>query len=1129
VDALRWPSRWVCPAGSFRFDLVAVQRWFVEAFSVELTLPTVEHVVYIAEMWGFHGEEYRRSFRLGRHSVVTPEILEQAIDDYPWYVDSREMWAIIVCIAVARTDLQERFELASWRLIHRQLNAQDEDRAQVRDTRPGWTVLMLPDTGRELPELRYRVQAKRTGKMLKTRAIKPLKSIDEILREPTAADRQAWDMQQGFVSAKRHQGEPAARRQAWLGRLLDLAPDLQEVEWQERTLSVDSTPWRPTLTASDRLKGRRKKHGKGSIWLSVEPMPLAVFREGRGWVVLEGDRLHPIHPSAEPVLDFMDDAKGGAAEIKTAHLPDFISSVLSRINLPLELSSLHLQMETLEPQPRLLITTEAFETIVTDLRFKYGAMDLTGAHGAVLATSKGLIQRDFELEQTFRDALERAIAEARLTPDVPETSWPARLYEDAAWRFLRDLPARFPDWQIEADKALLRRLRGKASPRVSVDSASDWFDLKLGMEVDGKDMGIRRVLQAWRAQRQFVALKNGDVVELPAVWLEQHGATLEAVEDLRKATGKQLGAPAALLAAELLAEADADSVQAAERWLAVAENLRGVDRVPEREVPQGLKATLRDYQHRGFRWLCFLRDIGLGGVLADDMGLGKTVQTLALLLDGRQAATAPDLVVAPTSVVHNWMLEAARFAPSLKVHLHHGPKRGALPTDVDLVITTYALLRIDKARLAGPWHVAVLDEAQNIKNHLSGVSKVARTLDADHRFALTGTPMENHLLELWSIMGFVAPGLFGTKEGFSRHFAGPIAGGGELATERLAELSGRMRPFVLRRLKREVATELPSIQEQVLHVELGPAQRRFYDHIRDAYRAEVDGIVEASGMATSKIKALEALLRLRQAACEPALIPLADAKAVGESAKRAMLREMLPVLAEEGHRSLIFSQWPGFLKLVAQDLEAAGLKYLYLDGSTTHRGGLQARWNDPKGPPFFLISIKAGGTGLNLIAADHVIHLDPWWNPAVEQQATDRAHRIGQKKPVLVYKLVAQGTVEEKIVELQARKRALFNATVDADRIGVDELSGGDLEFVFGKTVALTLPTKVEVPVVVDEPAVVDDFARVLAAEAPITNGLLRAVLDLDQGRARQQLAAWVTAGLLEKTGRGRGTRYLKR
>jgi SNF2 family DNA or RNA helicase len=342
----------------------------------------------------------------------------------------------------------------------------------------------------------------------------------------------------------------------------------------------------------------------------------------------------------------------------------------------------------------------------------------------------------------------------------------------------------------------------------------------------------------------------------------------------------------------------------------------------------------------------------------------------------------------------------------------------------------------------------IFDEAQALKNPDSQLAKVARSLVAAHPLALTGTPLENNVVELWSLFELLMPGFFGSRRRFRTRWVDPIHKREDAAA--LARLRRRLRPFLLHRLKREVAAELPPKQTQVLRCRLSKEQRQLYERVRQTYRSTVLGAVDKKGIAGATLHILEALTRLRQACCHPALLPFPEAREVGgRTAKLELLRLLLTQAIADGHRSLVFSQWPSFLDLVAADLREAGVAYLQLDGRTSNRADVLDRWRDPAGPPVFLISTKAGGVGLDLTQADHVFHLDPWWNPAAEDQATDRAHRIGQDRPVMVYKLVAADTVEDKILELQERKRRLFRATVDADRLEVDALSREDLEAVF--------------------------------------------------------------------------------
>ncbi|RIK99772.1 MAG: helicase, partial [Proteobacteria bacterium] len=442
--------------------------------------------------------------------------------------------------------------------------------------------------------------------------------------------------------------------------------------------------------------------------------------------------------------------------------------------------------------------------------------------------------------------------------------------------------------------------------------------------------------------------------------------------------------------------------------------------IPEAPLPPDLGATLRVYQRAAVDWLVFLRDAGLGALLADDMGLGKTLEVLCALRP-RAPGGAGTLVVAPTSVLFNWANEARRFRPALRTALYHGPDRSLDPR-ADLTLTSYALLRLDAETLgAHDWDAVVLDEAQAIKNPDSQVARVAHGLRARWRVAMTGTPVENRLDELWSQLHFANPGLLGSRAAFDERSARPIAAGD---ADALASLRARIRPFVLRRRKSEVAPELPPRTEVVLRVELGERERAVYDAVRAATRDDVLAKLAAGG---NVLAALEALLRLRQAACHSGLVP---GQSADTSSKVELLVEELATAVEEGHKALVFSQWTSLLDRVEPRLAANGLAWTRLDGSTRDREGVVTRFQDPAGPPVLLLSLQAGGTGLNLTAADHVFLLDPWWNPAVEDQAADRTHRIGQEKPVLVHRLVAADTVEERVLALQASKRALADAAL---------------------------------------------------------------------------------------------------
>ncbi len=507
-----------------------------------------------------------------------------------------------------------------------------------------------------------------------------------------------------------------------------------------------------------------------------------------------------------------------------------------------------------------------------------------------------------------------------------------------------------------------------------------------------------------------------------------------------------------------LAELEEESALQRADWLVGDElrrriaRLRSLSGSPQVAPPLGLRAVLRKYQRGGLNWLQSLRSGELAGILADDMGLGKTLQTLAhLLLEKEQGRLQhPALVVAPTSLMLNWRQEARRFAPDLRVLTLHGPQRHEHfehMAGYDLVLTTYPLLVRDREHLlTQSFHILVLDEAQVIKNPRTRVGGVVREIHAVHRLCLTGTPMENHLGELWSLFDFLLPGLLGTQKQFKQLFRVPIEKArDDGAAQRLAR---RIRPFMLRRTKSQVVCELPPKTEITRSVELEGAQRDLYESIRLAMHERVRREVEDKGLARSGIVILDSLLKLRQVCCDPRLVKLNSARGVRESAKLELLMTLLPEMVAEGRRILLFSQFTGMLALIGQALREAGLDYLQLTGSTRDRATPVERFQAAK-EPVFLISLKAGGVGLNLTTADTVIHYDPWWNPAVERQATDRAHRIGQDKAVFVYKLLSEGTVEQRIQALQMRKQALADGLLESGAVEGPQWRAEDLEFLF--------------------------------------------------------------------------------
>ena len=485
------------------------------------------------------------------------------------------------------------------------------------------------------------------------------------------------------------------------------------------------------------------------------------------------------------------------------------------------------------------------------------------------------------------------------------------------------------------------------------------------------------------------------------------------------------------------------------------EAVRSFQGVTPRSAPISFRGTLRDYQKEGLGWFDFLEQFGFGGCLADDMGLGKTVQVLALLAlrsadpEKRHSAEAeavstPSLVVAPRSIVFNWLDEAARFTPHLRWRDHTGMARGQDArafSECDVVITTYGTLRRDAQLFAGAsFDVIILDEAQAIKNANTQSAKAVRLLKGRRRLALSGTPIENHLGEVWSLFEFLNPGMLGTAPAFRQ----VLKQRSSPDSRTVDTLSRALRPFILRRTKQQVARELPDRTEQTLHCEMKGEQKRLYEELRDYYRAALTSRIAQHGVGRSQIQILEGLLRLRQAACHPGLID--RARAGDTSAKIEALLPHLEEILAEGHKALVFSQFTSFLAILRRRLDATHTTYAYLDGRTRNRAQAVERFQTDPSCPLFLISLKAGGLGLNLTAAEYVYLLDPWWNPAVEAQAIDRTHRIGQTRAVFAYRLVTRGTVEERILEIQAGKRELANSILRADDRSSGRITREDLE-----------------------------------------------------------------------------------
>lgn len=601
------------------------------------------------------------------------------------------------------------------------------------------------------------------------------------------------------------------------------------------------------------------------------------------------------------------------------------------------------------------------------------------------------------------------------------------------------------------------------TPEITVSTVEstdpDWFDLGVLVKIDGRSIPFMPLFRALSMRRAKLLLVDGSYFSLAHPALDSLRELIDEATELAEwETGPRLSRYQTDLWEEF--EDLADQALPAKSWRATADGLRAATGVPPAELPTGLHAELRPYQKAGFDWLAFLWSHRLGGILADDMGLGKTLQLLTLILHARESGeTRPFLVIAPTSVLSTWQDEAARFAPSLRVQIIEGTRgrRGTSVSDIaaeaDLVVTSYTLARLDADEYeAVEWSGLILDEAQFVKNATTKQHRAVATLRADVTFAVTGTPMENSLSDIWALLKLAAPGLFPSARKFRQEYIQPIEQGkvpeneegADYRQRRLERLRRRIRPLMLRRTKELVATDLPEKQEQLLHVELSPAHRALYDTVLQRERQKVLGLLK--DLDRNRFIVFRSLTMLRMLSLAPVLVDESDAH-IG-SRKLDTLVERVIELQAEHHRALVFSQFTSFLHLAAARLERAGIPYVYLDGSTKKRQSVIQEFRAGE-QPVFLISLKSGGFGLTLTEADYVFMLDPWWNPAAEAQAVDRAHRIGQDKQVFVYRMISSGTIEEKVLALQQRKARLFTAVMDDEAMFSQSLTADDIRGLF--------------------------------------------------------------------------------
>jgi len=818
-----------------------------------------------------------------------------------------------------------------------------------------------------------------------------------------------------------------------------------------RAVTISRTPYALPLRAT--------LEPNGEIVLAFNGPPQALVRLG-GWVWRNGT-LQPL--SLPPALGNLEQ---GPVRIPRAQVPTFLNQHWPALQAAGGVqANFRLEDFTLAPQaPRFLLELKGgLSQLTALLQCAYGPRIMTIGVTAPEETV-WLPDPDVPTRYSTRDLEAERAALARLQRcgfSVSDGKLQLLGQHAVLNFFAREFIRLQREWTVTLEERLERSTQQnleRIEPQFKISSGVQWFDLGVVFAADSGQVfspaDIQRLLLSGQSHTR---LQNGKLAVIDTGAVEELQEVLLDCAPQQHPQGYRISqAQAGFLEATLRQQVHW-RVQAPAAWRERAAGQSGEAKLVC--PPLGdLEAVLRPYQKQGVAWLAFLRENGFGGILADEMGLGKTLQTLAFLRNCRttpaeagsvtEGGRKPNLVVCPTSLVFNWVAEARKFTPNLRVLALHGPDRHERFVEIpahDLVVTSYALIRRDAERYRElEFDTVVLDEAQHIKNRQTQNAQAVKAVRGQHRLVLTGTPLENSVLDLWSIFDFLMPGYLGSAQDFRERYELPIAR--EKSAPAQTRLARRLRPFLLRRLKKEVAPDLPARLEQVAFCELTPDQRSVYQQVIEASRKEVLEAVGAQGVAKSRMVVLGALLRLRQVCCDLRLLKLEGVNPATASGKLDLFGELLEEVIDGGHRLLVFSQFVSMLTLLRERLDAEGLEYCYLDGSTRDRAAVVERFQTQPAIPVFLISLKAGGVGLNLTGADTVIHFDPWWNPAVEDQATDRAHRIGQTRVVTSYKLITRDTVEEKILTLQARKREVIQATLGGEEELAASLSWEEIQ-----------------------------------------------------------------------------------
>lgn len=741
-----------------------------------------------------------------------------------------------------------------------------------------------------------------------------------------------------------------------------------------------------------------------------------------------------------PLIASFDDVEANAFEInKSTYDPHPV----------LTLSELHTAQSTAVPSlfddgtPSREDSTDESGKIVFDLSFKYGKHRFRGDNiGPVSVTVEKQdsgyvfhrVTRKTDIEKNFLHTIQKL--------GLPMKGFRVAIPKSEAFSWLNENRVNLLNLGFEVSQPESRDKKyfvGKAVIEVEVKESIDWFDIHARIRFGEFEIPFKELRKLIMRKKVEFKLPNGEIAIIPEVWLTKY-ADLFALSETEGSQEKPVLRKYHLNLVKELEDGNLAKVHLSDKLRSLS-SFSGIKQYP---VPENFKGELRPYQRAGYNWLRFLNEYRLGGCLADDMGLGKTVQTLALLQSEKENGAGTSLLVMPTSLIYNWEMEAAKFTPQLRVLTYTGTLRNK---DVqrfqnyDVVLTSYGITRLDVDLLKNFYfNYIILDESQVIKNPSSNIARAVRELKSRHKLVLTGTPIENTTLDLWSQMSFINPGILGGQSYFRNEYQNPIEKKGDEAKSR--KLGAIIKPFILRRHKSQVATELPEKVEYVQYSEMTPDQERRYEEVKSQYREKIFKLIDQEGLGNSRFMILEGLTKLRQLANHPRMIEQGYA---GDSGKLEDITHMLENAIAEGHKVLVFSQFVKHLELVKQYLKANKIDFAYLDGSSTDRKEQVERFNKDASLKVFLISIKAGGLGLNLTEADYVFILDPWWNPAVEAQAVDRAHRIGQKKKVFTYKFITRNTVEEKILVLQQKKLKLTNELITTEESFMKQLTREDI------------------------------------------------------------------------------------